>query len=61
MHADAGHELLDRFELELGLPNSRRGGRDCNDDEQQRRDKVDPLTPLILSHCARDTMRAYAV
>ena len=37
-HADAAHDLLDRFEHQLGLPNSR--GIDDKDQERRRREQV---------------------
>jgi len=48
MHVDAAHELLDRFERELGLSNSRGGGairdketeKDAREEEFQRMKRV---------------------
>ena len=40
LHIDAGHELLDRLEVELGLPNSRGGEKRDQDEEKKRKEKV---------------------
>ena len=50
MHVDAGHELLDRSELQLGLPNSRGGGS-----------IVEEVTPLPLLVNYSPILRKHAV